>query len=962
MNAALEQLQKVLQLEQKNGYPNTAVIGGLPKMLSFWESNARRAGMDSAFIESVASLVRQYAEQSATERAATVQALQAIAQAAVKAPPPAPATAPSGIPAPTPAAARLAAGSTSVPQRRPDRPAERPPARQPDPARYPPKPSPRPASEASTAPAPSRLAPEQNIAAEPPMAPVPATDSSPQSAATTMPAAATPRANLDASAAATPDLAAPSAQPRPQPRPARPPKPPKPPAPPQAQHSHSRRGEGSEYGEEPIDPRPRRPVAPKPLRAAEPLNTAAGIDAPLTVLHGVGPETAGNFARLGINSLRDLLLHFPRRYDDYSRLKTINRLEFGEECSVIATVWEAHLRPFRGGQSKMLKVILSDTTGTLEVTFFNQEWLTKHFTPGRQIVISGRISEYLGRLTIIPEEWEDLDRELLSTNRIVPVYPANADLRQKNIRKLTAQVVQYWAPRQSDPLPASVVSEAGLMSYAEALAQIHFPDDQARLSAAQHRLAFDELLLLQLGSQRQRRDWQSHTGRPVAISDKWLESFVASLPYTLTGAQQRAVVDLRADLARDVPMNRLLQGDVGSGKTAVAAVAMAAVINSGAQAAIMAPTSILAEQHYQTLLKLLAPVAGDPGAVRLLQGSTPAGEKQEIYAGIQSGQIKAVVGTHALIEAPVEFANLGLVIVDEQHRFGVSQRAALRGKGTSPHLLVMTATPIPRSLALTVYGDLDLSLLDEMPPGRQPITTKLIKAQERERGYAYIRNQLVEGRQAFIIFPLVEESEKIDAKAAVAEHERLQRDVFPDFKLGLLHGRLKPDEKDYVMSRFRAGDTQVLVSTSVVEVGVDVPNATVMLIEGANRFGLAQLHQFRGRVGRGEHASVCLLVPDNLGNGAPPDARLQAMEQSQDGFFLAEKDLELRGPGDFLGTRQSGYAGLRMARLSDVVTIEKARRAARQIFERDPDLQAPEHQMLAGLFEQFWTPGAGDKS
>ena len=276
--------------------------------------------------------------------------------------------------------------------------------------------------------------------------------------------------------------------------------------------------------------------------------------------------------------------------------------------------------------------------------------------------------------------------------------------------------------------------------------------------------------------------------------------------------------------------------------------------------------------------------------------------------------------------------------------------------------MVMTATPIPRSLALTIYGDLDLSLLDEMPPGRQPITTKLIKAQERERGYAYIRNQLVEGRQAFIIFPLVEESEKIDAKAAVAEHERLQRDVFPDYKLGLLHGRLKPDEKDFVMTRFRAGEYQVLVSTSVVEVGVDVPNATVMLIEGANRFGLAQLHQFRGRVGRGEHASVCLLVPDNLGNGEPPDARLQAMEQSQDGFFLAEKDLELRGPGDFLGTRQSGYGVMRMAQLSDVQTIEKARRAARQIFERDPELQAPEHQLLAGLFQQFWTPGSGDKS
>jgi ATP-dependent DNA helicase RecG len=703
-------------------------------------------------------------------------------------------------------------------------------------------------------------------------------------------------------------------------------------------------------------------AGPRPLKAAEPLNTAAGLDAPLTVLHGVGPETAKDYARLGINSLRDLLLHFPRRYDDYSQLKTINRLEFGEECSVIGTVWEAHVRPMRGGQSKMLKVILSDTTGMLEVTFFGQDFLAKHMTPGRQIVISGRISQYLGRLTILPDEWEDLDRELLSTGRIVPVYRAHADLRQKSIRKLTAQVVQYWAPKQPDPLPPDVLEAAGLMTYSEALAQIHFPNDAEKLAAARHRLAFDELLLLQLGTLRQRRDWQANAGTPLAVGDDWFLSYLSTLPYALTAAQQRALKDIRDDLTRPVPMNRLLQGDVGSGKTAVAAAAIALAIQCGAQAALMAPTSILAEQHYQTLARLLAPVLGDQDGLRLLQGSTSAAEKEAIYAGLSAGTIKAVVGTHALIEAPVQFANLGLVIVDEQHRFGVAQRAALRGKGTSPHLLVMTATPIPRSLALTVYGDLELTVLDEMPPGRQPITTRLLHARERERGYAFIRSQLQKGRQGFIIFPLVEESEKIDAKAAVVEHERLSREVFPDYRLGLLHGRLKPDEKDAVMAQFRAGEYQVLVTTSVVEVGVDIPNATVILIEGANRFGLAQLHQFRGRVGRGEHASVCLLVSDNPTSGAQLDQRLQVMEQSQDGFFLAEKDLELRGPGDFLGTRQAGFANLHMARLSDVATIEKARRAARQIFERDPELQAPENLLLASRFKEFWTPGAGDAS
>jgi ATP-dependent DNA helicase RecG len=620
------------------------------------------------------------------------------------------------------------------------------------------------------------------------------------------------------------------------------------------------------------------------------------------------------------------------------------------------------VRPMRGGSHKMLRVVLSDTTGALELTFFNQEFLARQLTPGRQIVISGRVSQYLGRLTMVPDEWEDLDRELLNTGRIVPVYPANADIKQKQLRRLTSQVTSYWAARQPDPLPPEVVERAGLLAYGEALAQVHFPDNAQRLAAAQHRLAFDELLLLQLGALRQRRQWQAAPAAPLAAPDEWFQTFTSGLPYGLTSAQQRAVGEIRADLARPVPMNRLLQGDVGSGKTAVAAVAMAVAIQAGAQAAIMAPTSILAEQHFRTLTQLLQPVLGEGQAsgIRLLLGSTTAFEKAEIYAGLQSGTVRAVVGTHALIEDPVEFANLGLVVVDEQHRFGVSQRAALRSKGNNPHLLVMTATPIPRSLSLTIYGDLDLTVLDEMPPGRQPIQTHLIQGKERERAYAFIRSQASKGRQAFIIFPLVEESEKIDAKAAVAEHEPLQSAVFPDLKLGLLHGRLKPDEKDDVMTRFRAGEYHVLVSTSVVEVGVDVPNASVMLIEGANRFGLAQLHQFRGRVGRGEHSSYCVLISDAPGGHA--DERLQAMVESQDGFYLAEKDLEIRGPGDFLGTRQSGFAGLRMARLSDLPTIEKARREARLIFERDPELQSPEHAMLRANLATFWSPGAGDAS
>jgi len=714
-----------------------------------------------------------------------------------------------------------------------------------------------------------------------------------------------------------------------------------------------------------LAPRPRRQTGPQPLKSPVPLNAAAGVDSPLTVLYGVGPENAAKFKRLGLNTLRDVLVYFPRRYDDYSRMKTINRLEYGEECTVIGTITESHQRRIRGGQSTLFKVVLSDATGMLEISFFNQPWLAQQLTTGKQVVVSGRVDQYLGRLTLVPDEWEYLDRELLNTGRIVPVYRLTSGVLQRSLRKVTAQVVQYWARKMPDALPAEMVQRAGLLSYGEALAHIHFPDNEAALEAAKHRLAFDELLLLQLGVMRQRKEWQSANGRPLAVPDDWLSSFAGSLPYALTHAQQRALADVRADMGRNVPMNRLLQGDVGSGKTAVAAAAMAVAVQAGAQAALMAPTSILAEQHYRTICNLLqASIPNPQYAIRLLQGSTPASEKDEIYNGLRSGAVKVVVGTHALIEAPVEFANLGLVVVDEQHRFGVAQRAALRGKGAaegrSPHLLVMTATPIPRTLALTVYGDLDLSVLDEMPPGRQPITTHILHSNERERGFAFIRSQIQKGRQAFIIFPLVEESEKIEAKAAVDEHARLQKEVFPEFKLGLLHGRMKADEKDEGMARFRAGEHHILVSTSVVEVGVDVPNATVILIEGANRFGLAQLHQFRGRVGRGEHPSTCLLVSDAFNPRA--DERLIAMEQSQDGFVLAEKDLDLRGPGDFLGTRQAGFAGLRMAKLSDMKTIEKARREAQLLFERDPELKAPEHQAIAENLARFWTPGAGDVS
>jgi len=498
--------------------------------------------------------------------------------------------------------------------------------------------------------------------------------------------------------------------------------------------------------------------------------------------------------------------------------------------------------------------------------------------------------------------------------------------------------------------------------------QAHFPASDKDLKTARHRLAFDEIFLLQLGVLQQKRHWQNRSARQFQPPQVWMKAQIARLPFPLTGAQLRAVADMQQDLASGHPMNRLLQGDVGSGKTVIAALGIAIVAQVGAQSAVMAPTSILAEQHYRSMLRLLAESDKDnevdqplsPAQIRLLIGATPETEKEEIRLGLADGSIKLVIGTHALIEDPVIFSELQFIVVDEQHRFGVEQRALLRQKGDNPHLLVMTATPIPRSLALTVYGDLDLSLMDEMPPGRQPIETNVLYPRERERAYAFIRNQLDKGQQAFIIYPLVEETENTNSLAAVEEHDRLQKEIFPNYRLGLLHGRLRPDEKEDVMTHFRDGEYQILVSTSVVEVGVDVPNATVMLIEGANRFGLAQLHQFRGRVGRGSVQSYCLLIPDT------PDSveneRLTAMATTTDGFVLAELDLQQRGPGDFLGTRQAGFAELRLANLTDIHLIDKARRHALQLFEADPDLEHPEHALLSASLKRFWKRGEGDIS
>lgn len=679
-----------------------------------------------------------------------------------------------------------------------------------------------------------------------------------------------------------------------------------------------------------------------------------GLDSPVTKLPGIKEVMARKLARLGVNCIEDFLRLYPRRYDDYRALKPINQLEYNEDVTIIGQIWETRKRISRNSRA-VVTTILTDGTATIEATWFNQPWLEKQLKPGMQIVLSGRVDQYLGRLTFQSPEWEELDKELVHTGRIVPVYPLTQRITAKWLRNRIKAAVSYWSRRLPDYLPKESRARLKLLSLEEAIRQIHFPDNWEMLAEARRRLAFDELLMVQLGVFQQRQAWRAQEGYAVSIDSDTVSRILEVLPFQLTDAQKGALEEVVADLRQSVPMSRLLQGDVGSGKTVVALISMVLVALDGGQTAILAPTEILAEQHHKGMSQLLDPIGQSLDrefTIRVLTGSTPTAERREIFAQLAEGQIDILVGTHAIIQGKVEIKNLRLAVIDEQHRFGVEQRGALREKGFNPHMLVMTATPIPRTLALTLYGDLDLSIIDQMPPGRQPIKTRWLTPKERERAYSFIKSQIAKGRQAFIICPLVEESENSEAKSAIEEHKRLQKEVFFRQKVSLLHGRLKAAEKERVMKAFKKQESDILVSTSVVEVGIDVPNASVMLIEGANRFGLAQLHQFRGRVGRAEHESYCLLLADKVTTEAKE--RLQAVERTNDGFELAENDLKLRGPGEFFGTRQSGLPDLKLVQLTDVKLLELARQEAQLILEKDELLEQPQHRLLAKQLENFW--------
>jgi ATP-dependent DNA helicase RecG len=683
---------------------------------------------------------------------------------------------------------------------------------------------------------------------------------------------------------------------------------------------------------------------------------------PLQFLKGVGPRRAADLENAGLVTIEDLLYRFPTRYEDRSRLQPIASLKPGQAVSVAGRVLACGLRSTRRANFKIFEAAIDDGTGSLRAVWLNQPFLQTVFMRGQHVVLYGAI-EMRGSvsLQLTNPQYEILDDEegeTIHTGRIVPVYERTGTITPKMQRRLVHDALQRLPADLPDHLPEDIRVRLGMPTRYAALFATHFPPDDAPLDAlnrfatpAQQRLIFEEAFIFQSGVLA-RRQTAATEQKPVLIrvDDRIRESARSVLPFRLTGGQKEALKEIVADLQRPHPMNRLLQGDVGAGKTIVALIAAIVAMENGVQVAFMAPTEILAEQHFTNISRLLQ---ASRFRVALLTGSTTSAARREQLAQVESGAIHLVVGTHALVQGDVRFKQLGLVVIDEQHRFGVLQRATLRAKGLHPDVLVMTATPIPRTLALTVYGDLDVSMIRELPAGRLAVQTLAKPESRRDEVYEFVRAQLDAGRQAYVIYPLVEESEKIDVKAATQMATHLAQDVFPSYKVGLLHGRLKADAKDRVMKAFAAGELQLLVSTTVVEVGVDVANASVMIVEHAERFGLSQMHQLRGRVGRDRHQSHCfLLYQSPLSEEARE--RLKAMTDTTDGFEIAERDLRLRGPGDFFGTRQAGIPTFRMIDLvRDRDLLETAQQEASRWFEAAAPTSAGLDQLLASWEQRF---------
>lgn len=663
-------------------------------------------------------------------------------------------------------------------------------------------------------------------------------------------------------------------------------------------------------------------------------------------LKGIGPKKQAAFDKLKIHSVEDLLFFYPREYEDRSNLKSINTLEAGETALIKGKIQLLLKGKPTFGKKQTLRVLVEDATGAIEVVFFRRAYLVKTLYPGKEYVFYGKVQLHNERLQMIQPEFHIY--EGAEENRILPVYPLAFSLKQNELRKWQT-IASPLIQQLKEYLPEETLERNRLCNISYALANIHFPETHQKCKEAKFRFIFEELLLLQIGLMLSKNRLTSLQEGICFSSNIDTNEFTEKLPYPLTSAQKRVISEINEDMESKKVMNRLVQGDVGSGKTAVAAAAIFKAVKSGFQAAMMAPTELLAKQHYEGLKREFEPF---DIAVGFLSGSLTAKEKKQVLLNLESGKIRLLVGTHAVIQKTVVFNKLGLVITDEQHRFGVSQRNLLIEKGQSPDVLVMTATPIPRTLAIILYGDLDASIIDEMPNGRLPILTKALLPSERESAYAFVRNEIQKGRQGYVVAPLIEDSEFIESKSAVGVFEEL-RIKFPQFQVALLHGGMKQGEKDAVMEDFYNHKIDLLVATVVIEVGINVPNATVMIIENAERFGLAQLHQLRGRVGRGKQQSYCLLVSEQKSSFAKE--RAQIMAKTNDGFFIAEKDLQLRGPGEFFGMRQHGMPELKLADLGKHIKIlKKVKEESMLLLEEDPLLISDSKKALRNKIEKMF--------
>jgi ATP-dependent DNA helicase RecG len=681
---------------------------------------------------------------------------------------------------------------------------------------------------------------------------------------------------------------------------------------------------------------------------------------PIRFVKGVGPKRALLLEKKGIRTIEDALYFLPRAYEDRRNLRKISELQAGRRETAFGEVLRSRMAFYPSRRKRVFEVVVGDESGVITLKWFHGygRYFRDRFAKGTRLIFSGEVKWFGPQKESHHPDVDvvegDREKDDLNFKRIVPIYSETEGLTQRILRRLMKEVLDNHGEDLSSPIPHDIVERQRLIDFREAFRRVHFPPDGEPMeslhlhrSEGHRRIIFDEFFFLQLGLALKKKRKAVETGMSFQPQGVLAERFLKSLDFQLTRAQQRVFLEIKQDMARVHPMNRLIQGDVGSGKTVVALLACLNAVECGYQAAWMVPTEILAEQHYLNLRRWLEPVGVEPG---LLTGSLRELDRGELSRRVRTGAVQIVIGTHALIQEAVEFHRLGIAVIDEQHKFGVAQRGLLRKKGRNPDILVMTATPIPRTLALTVYGDLDVSMIDEMPEGRMPVVTRVFRESGRDRVYRIVEEELRKGRQAFIVYPLVEESEKLDLKDATGMSEHLQREIFPTFRVGLLHGRMKGEEKESIMAEFRAKRIDVLVATTVIEVGMDVPNASIMVIEHAERFGLSQLHQLRGRIGRGPYASTCLLLAHH-GSSEDTRARLKAMERTADGFEIAEEDLALRGPGEFFGFRQSGLPDFRVAHLiRDTSILTEARKEAFDLIQEDPDLCHPSH---AGLKESF---------